>query len=99
MDDETLTGLRRAFASGRTRSEEWRLAQLARLADLLHEREPELREALAADLGRCPVEAWFELGMIDRQLRHVRHHLRRWMRPVRYPPYDEVKLSWLRRLM
>jgi aldehyde dehydrogenase (NAD+) len=80
---QTVSGLRRAYASGETRSLDWRLAQLARLADLLHEREPELQDALAADLGRCPLEAWFELGMLDRQLRHARRHLRRWAKPER----------------
>lgn len=75
--------LRRAFATGRTRSLEWRTTQLDRLEELLRECEPELTAALAADLGRCPLEAWFELGLLGRQLRYVRRHLRGWNRPAR----------------
>lgn len=75
--------LRGAFASGRTQPLRWRRAQLDRLADLLADRESDLEEALVADLGRCPLEAWFELGLLARQLRYVRRHLGRWAKPER----------------
>lgn len=50
--------LRKTFASGRTRSIEWRKQQLTALERLVTENETAIAEALAADLGRQPFEAW-----------------------------------------
>ena len=50
--------LRKTFASGRTRSVEWRRQQLQALERLVTENEPAIAEALAQDLGRKPFEAW-----------------------------------------
>ena len=53
-----VAGLRKTFASGRTRSVEWRRQQLQALERLVTENEPAIAEALAKDLGRKPFEAW-----------------------------------------
>lgn len=50
--------LRTTFASGRTRSIEWRRQQLRALERLVTENEPAIAEALASDLGRKPFESW-----------------------------------------
>lgn len=42
-----------AFDSGKTRSFEWRRAQLRQLKDLLVENEDALANAMHEDLGRC----------------------------------------------
>lgn len=55
---DTVAGLRRAFASGRTRPVEWRRAQLEALEKMMIENETRIAEALATDLGRKPFEAW-----------------------------------------
>ncbi|MBI3689171.1 MAG: aldehyde dehydrogenase family protein, partial [Mycolicibacterium aromaticivorans] len=55
--DPVLTDIRRIFATGRTRSLDWRLKQLQGIERLCDERESEIAEALATDLGRTPVEA------------------------------------------
>jgi len=55
---DVVAGVRRAFASGRTRPVEWRRAQLKSLEKMMTENESRIAEALATDLGRKPFEAW-----------------------------------------
>lgn len=50
--------LRDTFATGRTRSVEWRKEQLRALGRLMSENEAAIAEALEKDLGRSPFEAW-----------------------------------------
>src|ERR1700754_5193918 len=73
--------LRTAFATGRSRELQWRLDKLAALEKLLDEREPEIAQALAADLGRSRDEAWLgDIGGTKTEARYARKHLRSWMR-------------------
>lgn len=53
-----VAGLRRTYASGRTRSIEWRRTQLKALEKLVTENEGRIAEALAQDLDRSPFESW-----------------------------------------
>ena len=53
-----VAGVRKTFASGRTRPVAWRRAQLTALARMMSENEARIAEALATDLGRKPFEAW-----------------------------------------
>jgi aldehyde dehydrogenase (NAD+) len=55
---EVVAGLRAAYSTGRTRDIEWRKQQLRALERLVVDNEPRIAEALAADLGRKPFEAW-----------------------------------------
>jgi aldehyde dehydrogenase (NAD+) len=55
---ETVARLRRTFATGRTRSLEWRKEQLRALKQLMVENETKIADALEKDLGRSPFEAW-----------------------------------------
>ncbi len=81
---DVVKRLRTTFASGRTRSADWRLDQLGRLETMLREREGEIVAALHADLGRAPTEAYAtEVGFVLAELRHARRNLQRWMRPER----------------
>ena len=50
--------LRETFATGRTRSIEWRKQQLRALEKLMVDNEAAIAEALASDLDRKPFEAW-----------------------------------------
>ena len=78
---DVLTGIRRAFATGRTRDVDWRLQQLRGIERLCEERETEIAEALAADLGRTPVEAWMgDVASTKAEALFARKHLRTWMR-------------------
>jgi aldehyde dehydrogenase (NAD+) len=78
-----LERLREPVIRGLTRPRAWRLQQLGRLEALVAESRPALREALAADLGRPPAEAEFELVLVRQELRLARQRLRAWMRPQR----------------
>lgn len=79
--------LREPFRSGSSRPRAWRLQQLQRIETLLGACEQEVLEALAADLGKPPVEAYFELVAVKQELRLAQRQLRRWMapRPVNLP--------------
>lgn len=54
----TVRRLRATFATGRTRSVQWRKEQLQALARLLSDNEPAIADALEQDLGRSPFESW-----------------------------------------
>ncbi|SPF07377.1 aldehyde dehydrogenase family protein [Streptomyces sp. MA5143a] len=80
----TVARLRTVFASGRTRSVAWRRAQLWSLRTLLTEHAQELGEALRADLGRSPTEAFTtEIGFTVNEIEHTLARLHGWLRPRR----------------
>jgi aldehyde dehydrogenase (NAD+) len=53
-----VAGLRKTFATGRTRDVAWRKRQLLALEKLVVDNEPAIAAALEQDLGRKPFEAW-----------------------------------------
>jgi aldehyde dehydrogenase (NAD+) len=55
---DQITSLRAVFASGRTRGIQWRRGQLEGIERLVDERENDIANALAQDLGRERAEAW-----------------------------------------
>ncbi|HEY1970648.1 MAG TPA: aldehyde dehydrogenase family protein [Pseudonocardia sp.] len=78
---QTVARLRATFATGRTRDLKWRLEQLAGVERLLEERESEIADALAADLGRPAHDAWLgDIASTKAESVYARKHLRRWMR-------------------
>jgi aldehyde dehydrogenase (NAD+) len=81
---DTVAQLRATFRGGRTRPIEWRLAQLAAIVRLVTEREAELSEALAKDLGRNAVEAWLaDLAPVTAEAKFAIKQLKSWMKPTR----------------
>ena len=76
-----IAQMRELVNRGDTRSLAWRLGQLERLSTLLTQHEEAVMAALAADLGKPPTEAYFELVAVRHELDHSRRHLARWMRP------------------
>lgn len=79
-----LARLRAGFASGRTRSLGWRLAQLEAISRMLSERQDELVAALKTDLGRPELEAWAtDLRVTDREITEMRRNLAKWIAPER----------------
>jgi aldehyde dehydrogenase (NAD+) len=79
-----VAGLRKVFASGRTRPYEWRRDQLRAMRRMLVEREPELRDALEADLGKPATEAYAtDVGFVIGEIDYTLKRLRGWMRPER----------------
>lgn len=74
--------LREVFASGYTRTISWRHRQLDGIARLLEEREPDIAEALRADLGRPAAEAWLgDIASTKGEVEYARKRLRYWMLP------------------
>jgi aldehyde dehydrogenase (NAD+) len=76
-----IQAMRTPVAEGRTRPQAWRLEQLDRLERVLTAHEQEVADALAADLGKPPLEAHFELVAVRQELALNRRMLRRWMAP------------------
>ena len=76
-----LGAMREPVERGETRPLRWRLQQLDRLEALLRKHESAVLEALAADLGKHPLEATFESVAIRQEITLTRKRLRRWMAP------------------
>ncbi|HET7202413.1 MAG TPA: aldehyde dehydrogenase family protein [Steroidobacteraceae bacterium] len=79
-----LDRLRATFATGKTRSIEWRLHQLKELARMMRDHEKDFGEALRADLGKCSFEAVLtELSFVESEANYAHKHLKRWLKPKR----------------
>ncbi|MEB3276002.1 MAG: aldehyde dehydrogenase family protein [Cyanobacteriota bacterium] len=81
----SIAAMRAQVSRGETRPLRWRLEQLGRLEALLDHCEPRLLAALAADLGKPPLEATMELVAVRQELQLTRRQLRRWMAPRPLP--------------
>ena len=81
---DVVDRLRATFATGRTRSIEWRLRQLRGIVRLLEERESDIAEALAADLGRNAHDSWFgDVASTKGEAEYAIKHLKKWVKPKR----------------
>ena len=90
--------LRSAFATGRTRPQAWRVAQLKAISALVVEKEKELTDALHADLGKPVIEPYTaEMAFIRSEVDHVCKHLGQWMKPrkARTPLVYQPGKSWV----
>ena len=85
MNSSELAALQRSFfESGKTRPLEFRLAALRRLQAALRANEALLSDALAADLGKDPMESYMcETGLVLEEIRYHIKHLPRWIRDRR----------------
>ncbi len=83
MNIEELVAAQRAyFATGATRSVEFRLNALKRLKAALQQNEKALCKALKADLNKTEMEAYMtETGMVLEELSFHIKHLKKWARP------------------
>jgi aldehyde dehydrogenase (NAD+) len=78
---ETVARLRETFASGRTRSVEWRKQQLLQLQALMEENEDAVTKALAEDLDRSPAEAFIaDVATTISEAKYAAKKVRKWMR-------------------
>ena len=84
-----VEAMRQPVQVGTTRPLAWRLEQLGRIEALLNTVETDLLAALAQDLGKPPLEAYFELVGVREELTFTRRHLKRWLagRPISLPPW------------
>ncbi|ROO87838.1 aldehyde dehydrogenase (NAD+) [Actinocorallia herbida] len=77
----TMSGLRRVFDSGRTRSLSWRTQQLKGIVRLVTDHEADFAQAIASDLGRGAVDAWLgDLAPAKTEAEYAIKHLRGWAR-------------------
>ena len=76
--------LRAYFETGATKPLSWRRSQLDALEHFLMEREQDILDALAADLGKPATEAFgAEIGLTLSEIRLTRKKLASWMKPER----------------
>jgi aldehyde dehydrogenase (NAD+) len=90
--------LRATFESGRTTSLAWRAEQLVALERMMVECEQEILDALKADLGKHPQEAWTtEIAYVSSEAAYCRKNLKRWARTRKVPTPMAGKpgKSWL----
>lgn len=82
--ENLLQGQRLFFAGGRTRDITFRRQKLQALYEEIKRREEDLLAALAADLGKCPMEAFLtEIGIVKKSLSLLLRAFPRWLRPRR----------------
>ena len=80
--EDLLRRQRRFFKSGKTLDVDWRLEQLRRLKQAVVSHQKEIEAALAADLGRAPMEAYFcDVGSVIMEINETIKGLKRWARP------------------
>lgn len=81
--DDAMDTLRNTFRSGKTRSYEWRIAQLRGMKRMYSENEDAIIEALKSDLGRSPFEAiGLEILSWAVEIDNALANLKTWMKPV-----------------
>lgn len=93
-----VTRLRAAFDGGRTRSLDWRRAQLQGLRRMLKQEEAAIVAALHTDLRKPASETWAtEIASVLDEIGYALRHLGRWSarRRVRTPVLALPGRSWL----
>ena len=81
---QTLVDVQHVYRTGRTRSIDWRLGQLAALQQLLEDHAESIEAALHADLGKNSFEAWVsEIGQVLHEIQELRKHVVSWAKPRR----------------
>src|SRR5246500_138249 len=76
---------KRYFATGTTRSHEWRVEQLDRMARLVGENEAALQQAIAKDFKTASQEQIFETLACVAEVEFQKSQLKEWMAPIEAP--------------
>ncbi|HEX8400000.1 MAG TPA: aldehyde dehydrogenase family protein [Pyrinomonadaceae bacterium] len=76
---------KRHFASGTTRSYEWRVEQLDRMGRLIEENETALQEAVAQDFKTASQDQIFETLACLAEVAYQKSQLKDWMAPIEAP--------------
>jgi acyl-CoA reductase-like NAD-dependent aldehyde dehydrogenase len=80
---ESIKGLRKAFATGNSKTYEWRIKQLQGVLKFMTENEKKIVHALSIDLGRHEFEVvGLEIVPVSMEIQHIIDNLRSWMRPT-----------------
>ena len=84
--ESALSRTRDFFATGATQDLDFRQSALRQLLHTIERREPDLLEALHADLRKPQQEAWAsEIGVVLTDIAYTTRNLQRWARPYRFP--------------
>ena len=82
------------FASGITRTYEWRVEQLDRMARMIRENEKRFQEAMAKDFKTASQEVIFETQASAGETEVQKSQLREWMKQSKHPcPVSSPKLA------
>nr|CAD1842042.1 unnamed protein product [Ananas comosus var. bracteatus] len=77
-----MEALRGSYGAGRTRSYEWRVAQLKGIVKMAEEREKDIVDALYADLAKPETESYLhEISLIKSSCKFALKGLKNWMKP------------------
>ena len=76
---------KRYFATGTTRSYEWRIEQLDRMARLVGENQTALQQAIAKDFKTASQEQIFETLACLGEVEFQKSQLKDWMAPIEAP--------------
>src|SRR6266576_49222 len=76
---------KRHFASGVTRTYQWRVEQIDRMARLVGENETALQQAIAKDFKTASQEQVFETLACLGEVEFQKSHLKDWMAPIEAP--------------
>ena len=90
--------LKASFETEKTMSLAWRAQQLEALERMMVECEQEFLDALEADLGKHPLEAWStEISYVAGDAKYCRKNLKKWSkrRKVSTPMVGQPGKSWL----
>lgn len=81
-----ITSLKDFFARGETRPVSFRKTQLKLLLALISQYETKLMDALYADLGKSPFEAYAtEIGLLKEENKRHLNNLTSWIKPTKVP--------------
>src|SRR3954452_21005269 len=73
------------FASGVTRSYEWRIDQLDRMGRMVAENEARLQSAMQSDFKTASSEYYFETMAEVQEAAYQKSQLKSWMEPLEAP--------------
>ena len=80
--DQLIAAQRKFFKEGKTLDVDFRIRQLKKLKKAVQDHEKEIAEALRADLGRSPAEAYMlDAGPVIAQINEMIRGVKRWARP------------------
>jgi aldehyde dehydrogenase (NAD+) len=79
---EAIANQRAFFATGKTKSYDFRIAQLHKLLDLIQENEQLILDAVYADLRKPAIESYgSEILITLAEIKYALKHLKTWMKP------------------
>ncbi|MDF0554630.1 aldehyde dehydrogenase [Kamptonema sp. UHCC 0994] len=77
---DILSQQQQFFATGKTKDLSFRIAQLKRLKEAISLNQPQIVEAVKADLNRPEFEAYFEIATVS-EVNYAIKHLKSWVKP------------------